>query len=69
MPQRVNLHEAGLRQLPCLKELTEKNATKVKAHVTWASKVNNVVTLLSSFSFVSDIHLPSYKISPKVAIS
>ena len=71
MPQRVNLHEAGLRRSPRLKELEGKKKSNEKAHVTWASNVTKVVTLLSIFSFVSDasITLPSYSISPDASLA
>jgi hypothetical protein len=70
MPQHVNLHEAGLRQSPRLKELVDNRQANVKAHVTWASKVTKVVTLLSIFSFMSNVsNLPSYNISPMATLA
>ena len=71
MPQRVNLHEAGLRRSPRLKELEGKKKSNEKAHVTWASSVTKVVTLLSIFSFVSDtrVTLPSYNIAPDATLA
>ena len=71
MPQRVNLHEAGLRRSPRLKELEGKRKSTEKAHVTWASSVTKVVTLLSIFSFVSDtrVTLPAYNIAPDATLA
>ncbi len=65
MPQRVNLHEAGLHQSPCLKEL-EANKSNDKAHVTWASKATRAITLFTLYSLVTDvkINMPAYNISP-----
>jgi hypothetical protein len=70
MPQHVNLHEAGIRQSPHLKELADNRQANVKAHITWASKVTKVVTLLLIFSFVSNVsNLPSCNISPTVTLA
>jgi hypothetical protein len=66
MPQRMNLHEAGLRQPPQFKEFEATKSTKEKAHVTWASKFSRAVTLFMLYSLVSDvkIDMPLYNISP-----
>ena len=72
MPQRVNLHESGLRRSPHLKELAEqKSKHQVKAHVTWAKKLPAVVTLFNLFSLVSDfrVNMSSTTISPTVSFS
>jgi hypothetical protein len=71
MSQRVNLHEAGLRRSPRLKELEGKRKSGEKVHVTWASGITKVVTLLSIFSFMSDkcVMLPSYVISPDATLA
>jgi hypothetical protein len=71
MPQRVNLHEAGLHQSPRLKELEATKSTKEKAHVTWASKFSRAVTLFMLYSLVSDvkIDMPSYNISPTATLA
>jgi hypothetical protein len=65
MPQCVNLHKAGLRQSPRLKELEATKSTKNKAHVTWASKFSRAVMLFTLYSLVSDvkIDMPLYNIS------
>jgi len=65
MPQRVNLHEAGLRRSPRLQELEAKKSTK-KAHVTWATKATRVISLFTLCSLVTDvkIDMPAYNISP-----
>ncbi len=47
MPLRINLHEPGLRCLLHLQEKTERRHEK--AHVTWASKLLWVVTLVTLF--------------------
>jgi hypothetical protein len=53
-----------------LEEVEDNRQANVKAHVTWASKVTKVVTLLSIFSFVSDVsNLPSYNISPMATLA
>jgi hypothetical protein len=53
-----------------LKELTDNGQANIKAHVTWASKVTKVGTLLLIFSFVSDVsNLPSYNISPTATLA
>ncbi len=64
MPQRVNLHEAGLHRSPCLKEL-EANKSNDKAHVTWESKATRAITLFTLYSLVTDvkIDMPAYNIS------
>jgi hypothetical protein len=64
MPERINLHEAGLRRSPRLKEQAERR--KEKVHITWASKLPRVITLFSLFLFVSDYKVtpPSYGLSP-----
>ncbi len=70
MPQRFNLHEAGLCQSPRLKELADNKQANVKAHITWPSTVMKVVTLLLIFFFVSDVsHLPSYNIPPMATLA
>jgi hypothetical protein len=70
MPEHIHLHEAGLHQSPCLKELADNRQANVKAHVTWASKVTKVVTLLPIFSFVSNVsNLPFYNISPMATLA
>jgi hypothetical protein len=71
MPQRVNLHEAGLHCPPHLKELKARKSTKEKANVTWASKFSRVVTLLTLYSLVSDmkIDMPLYNISPTATLA
>jgi hypothetical protein len=71
MPQRINLHEAGLRQSPRLKELADNKPSKEKGHVIWVSKVTKIVTLLLVFSFVRDVslNLPSYNISPEATMA
>ena len=71
MPQRVNLHEAGLHQSPRLKELEATKSTKEKAHVTWASKFSRAVMLFMLYSLVSDvkIDMPSYNISPNATFA
>jgi hypothetical protein len=53
-----------------LKELADNRQVNVKAHITLASKVTKVVTLLSIFSFVSNVsNLPSYNISPTATLA
>jgi hypothetical protein len=54
-----------------LKELEGKKKSNEKAHVTWASNVTKVATLLSIFSFVSDtsVTLPFYSISPDATMA
>jgi hypothetical protein len=71
MPQRVNLHKAGLRQSPRLKELAEKKATNEKAHVTWASNLSQVIMLFTLYSLVSNIKfpMPSYTVSPQATFA
>ena len=63
MPQRMNLHEAGLRQSPRLQELEAKKSTK-KAHVTSATKTTRAISLFTLFSLVTDvkIDMPAYNI-------
>ena len=70
MPQRVNLHEAGLRRSPCLQELEAKKSTK-KAHVTWATKATRVISLFTLYSLVTDvkIDMPAYNISPSATLA
>jgi len=65
MPQRVNLHEAGLRRSPRLQELEAKKSHN-KAHVTWATKATRVMSLFTLYSLVTDvkIDMPVYNISP-----
>jgi hypothetical protein len=55
--------------VPCLKEHVEKNATKEKAQVTWASKENKGSHPSHNFSFVNDVHLPSFTIFLKETMS
>ena len=64
MPERINLHEADLRQSPHLKEQAERH--KEKVHITWASKLPRVITLSTLFLFVSDqkVTALSYALSP-----
>ncbi len=65
MPQRVNLHEAGLRRSPRLKEIEATKSNK-KAHVTWATKATWAISLFTLFSSITDvkIDMPAYNISP-----
>ena len=62
--QRVNLHEAESRQSPCLQESEAKKSNK-KAHVTWATKATQVISLFTLYSLVTDvtIDMPAYNIS------
>ncbi len=71
MPQRVNLHKAGLRQSPRLKELVDATSSKEKAHVTWASKIPRVVMLFTLYSLVSNMKIdtPLYNISPNATFA
>jgi hypothetical protein len=71
MPQRVNLQKAGLRQSPRLKELEATKSTKEKAHVTWASKFSNAVTLFTLYSLISDMkfNMPLYNTSPTATLA
>jgi hypothetical protein len=70
MPQRVNLHEAGLHRSPRLQELEAKKSTK-KAHVTWATKATRVISLFTLYSLVTDvkIDMPAYNISPSATLA
>ena len=70
MPQRVNLHEAGLRRSPRLQELEAKKSNK-KAHVTWATKATRVISLFTLYSFVTDvkINMPAYNTSPSATLA
>ena len=70
MPQHVNLHETGLRRSPRLQELEAKKSI-TKAHVTWATKATQAISLLSLFSLVTDvkIDMPAYKISPTATLA
>jgi hypothetical protein len=70
MPQRVNLHEAGLRRSPRIKDLEAKKSTQ-KAHVTWATKATWVISLFTLYSLVSDIKIdmPAYNISPTATLA
>ena len=70
MPQRMNLHEAGLRQSPCLQELEAKKSNK-KAHITWATKATRVISLFTLYSLVTDIKIdmPAYNISPSATLA
>ena len=67
MPSCINLHESGLRCSPRLQEQAARKNDK--AHVTWASNLPCVVTLLTLFSLVSDykVHAPSYALSPNAS--
>ena len=70
MPQSVNLHEAGLRRSPRIKDLEAKKSTQ-KAHVTWATKATRVISLFTLYSLVSDIKIdmPAYNISPTATLA
>ncbi len=70
MPQRVNLHEAGLRRSPRLQELEAKK-TITKAHVTWATKATRAISLFTLFSLNTDvkINMPVYNISPTATLA
>ena len=70
MPQRVNLHEAGLCRPPRLQELEAKKSTK-KAHVTWATKATQVISLFTLYSLITDvkIDMPAYNISPSATLA
>jgi hypothetical protein len=71
MPQRMNLHKAGLCLSPRLKELVDATSSKEKAHVTWASKIPRVVMLFTLYSLVSNvkIDMPLYNISPNATFA
>jgi hypothetical protein len=51
-PERINMHEAGLRRSPRLKEQAKRR--KEKAHIIWAGKLPHVITLFTLFLFASD---------------
>jgi len=70
MPQRVNLHEAGLHRSPRLQELEAKKSY-MKAHVTWATKATRVISLFTLYSLVTDvkIDMPAYTISPTATLA
>ncbi len=71
MPQHVNLHKAGLRWSPHLKESVDAKSSKEKVHVTWASKIPRVVMLFMLYSLVSNvtINMPLYNISPNATFA
>ena len=66
MPQPVNLHAAGLRRSPRLKEKAEREAKQKKAHVSFATRLTKAISLFTVLCTVSDKlpSMPAHQVRP-----
>ena len=71
MPQRINLHEAGLRRSPRLEENTAASSIKHKAHVTFGAILLKDVSLSNLLCNVNYYipSIPAYHLIPNYSFN
>jgi hypothetical protein len=68
LPPRLNLCEAGLHQLECVKALQQK--AHDPANVAWGTRTKrSVLALITLFSFVSHVTVPDHELPTHATLS